>query len=533
MSALFSSMNLGNWLVSLLFMFFCGVLLVSTSGYVSKLYLRYTISSDAKNMLQQYRKQVDSFDGKLEMLSKLFLFDCMALDRHQLKHITYNDYALRRLSLHNLDGSRCSSFEGASGEDTLAPLIHALSARSSLWVTSGSRNEQNLLVAQWKGEKGSLYVHMEPIVTEAIRHKYCENCVLTAISAANNPTISFWRGDAALFSQPILFNTRLDNGISIRVYVSDELLSIYHNKTILPLLLLGIGLGFIVLVVLRFFEYRKMSLHALVEQGILQREFIPYYQPIVDVSTNSLYGCEMLARWKRHGQGLISPMEFIPYVEKSGQILPITEQLIEKAIGDVSKLNWGNTHQVISVNIVPDQLEQVEVLANSLAVLDESPLLSSQLAFEVTERKRFTNLAMASQVIETLRTQGIDVKLDDAGTGYGGFSYIQQLDIRSLKIDKMFVETIGTADLKLSLLDSIIAFGREAKMEMIAEGVETEEQSIYLAKHGVTLQQGFYFGRPMPFRDFAYYCKSMVARQSLTKRFQIPPTVLYNTNLAD
>ena len=528
MSALFASMNLRNWVASLLFMFLCGALLVSTSSYVSKLYLQHTISNDAKNMLQQYSQQVDSLDSKLETLSKLFLFDCKALDRHQLKHITYNDYALRRLSLHNSDGSQCSSFEGASGENSLSPLISTLSEQSSLWVTSGSRNEQSLLVAQWQGEKGSLYVHMEPIVTEAIRHKYCKNCVLTAISAVGNPTVSFWRGDAALFSQPILFSMNLDNGINIRVYVSPQLLSIYHSKMLIPLLILGFGIGFIALVIIRFFEYRKMSLHALVEQGIIQREFIPYYQPIVDVSTNSLYGCEMLARWKRHGQGLISPMEFIPYVEKSGQILPITEQLIEKAIGDVSKLNWGDTQQVISVNIVPDQLEHVEVLASSLAILDESPLLPSQLAFEVTERKRFTNLSMASQVIETLRTQGIDVKLDDAGTGYGGFSYIQQLDIRSIKIDKMFVETIGTADLKLSLLDSIIAFGREAQMEMIAEGVETEEQSRYLAKHGVTLQQGFYFGRPMPFRDFAYYCKSMVSRKSLTKRFNIPPTLLYN-----
>ena len=128
-----------------------------------------------------------------------------------------------------------------------------------------------------------------------------------------------------------------------------------------------------------------------------------------------------------------------------------------------------------------------------------------------TERKRFNNLAIASDVIEHLRLKGIDVKLDDAGTGYGGFSYIQQLNIRSLKIDKMFVENIGTSDIKLSLLDSIIAFGKEAGMEMIAEGVETEEQSQYLAGQGVNLQQGFYFGRPMTFRDLAYFCKSMAS----------------------
>jgi sensor c-di-GMP phosphodiesterase-like protein len=260
------------------------------------------------------------------------------------------------------------------------------------------------------------------------------------------------------------------------------------------------------------FIRRKMSLHSLVEQGLAKQEFVPYYQPIVDVSSNSLYGCEMLARWQRPGQDVISPMEFIPYVEKSGQILPITEQLIEKAIYEISKLNWQMTKQVISINVVPDQLESLDVLEKSLKLLQHSEITPEQIAFEVTERKQFTDLTMASDVIEQLRMRGIGVKLDDAGTGYGGFSYIQQLNIRSLKIDKMFVENIGTADIKLSLLDSIIAFGKEAGMEMIAEGVETEEQSKYLAEQGVYLQQGYFFGKPMIFSDFAYFCKSMASQ---------------------
>lgn len=210
---------------------------------------------------------------------------------------------------------------------------------------------------------------------------------------------------------------------------------------------------------------------------------------------------------------MISPMEFIPYVEKSGQIFPITDQLITKAVNEISKLNWQQTQQVLSINVIPDHLESHEIMEKSLALLYRSQISPRQIAFEVTERKQFTDLAMASDVIDLLRSKGVDVKLDDVGTGYGGFSYIQQLNIRSLKIDKMFVETIGTSDIKLSLLDSIIAFGREAGMEMIAEGVETLEQSMYLAQRGVNLQQGFYFGKPMNFQDFAYFCKSMAANR--------------------
>ncbi|OAN13367.1 diguanylate phosphodiesterase [Photobacterium jeanii] len=521
-------MNVRNWLSSFVILILCGLLATFCSGYVSKLYLRHTINSDAEAMLGIYSKQIETYERKLAEFSNLFLYDCGPLDQYQLENLAYKDYFIRRLSLKTRTGKTCTSFAGANGERTLSPLLPFLTPNTSLWVTNSAGNDQSLLVVQREDERGALFVHMEPLITDSLRNNYCRECVLTAISADSNPTVAFWRGDAALFSQLLLFKYEVDKGLNIRVYVSDKLLQKYRLQILPVLFFVGVALGLVMIVAIRLSEFRKLSLHTLVERGIQNREFIPYYQPIVDVSSNSLYGCEMLARWKRRGQGLISPMEFIPYVEKSGQILPITDQLIEKTVAEIGKLNWGETQQVISVNVVPDQLEQLETLESSLKLIHQSRLQPSQIAFEVTERKRFTNLAMASQVIEMLRCQGIDVKLDDAGTGYGGFSYIQQLNIRSLKIDKMFVETIGTTDLKLSLLDSIIAFGRKANMEMIAEGVETQEQSQYLAEHGVTLQQGFYFGRPMPFRDFAYYCKSIVSRKPLTERFQIPEAVLYD-----
>lgn len=482
------------------------------SGFFSQLQLSYIISSDSKELLNTYAMKVERFPDVLSSLSQNFQFDCGALDEHQLQHIAYNDYVIRRLTIKTKDGQQCSSFKGAEVEARLSPLINNLAPNVSLWVASESRNEQNLLVAEWQDERGVLLVHMEPLISETIRNKYCDNCVLSSISSVDNPTVSFWRGDASLFSNKPLFRSEFTEGLRVNTFVKKELLSRYKKDLWLPLFLFGGALGTICISLYSTIVRRKMSLHSMVEQGLAKQEFVPYYQPIVDVSSNSLYGCEMLARWQRPGQDVISPMEFIPYVEKSGQILPITEQLIEKAIYEIGKLNWQLTKQIISINVVPDQLESLDVMEKSLNLLQRSDISPDQIAFEVTERKQFTDLTMASDVIEQLRLRGIGVKLDDAGTGYGGFSYIQQLNIRSLKIDKMFVENIGTSDIKLSLLDSIIAFGKEAGMEMIAEGVETEEQSLYLAEQGVYLQQGYFFGKPMIFRDFAYFCKSMASQ---------------------
>lgn len=121
----------------------------------------------------------------------------------------------------------------------------------------------------------------------------------------------------------------------------------------------------------------------------------------------------------------------------------------------------------------------------------------AQLTFELTERKPITDIETAIAEIGALQQQGYHFKLDDFGTGYGGFAYLQQLGIRQIKIDKMFVDTIGTDDLKRSVLDATIAFGRESGMEMIAEGVERQSQVDYLGQRGVHLIQGYVYAQPM------------------------------------
>ncbi|MNP47270.1 putative cyclic-di-GMP phosphodiesterase AdrB [compost metagenome] len=154
--------------------------------------------------------------------------------------------------------------------------------------------------------------------------------------------------------------------------------------------------------------------------------------------------------------------------------------------------------QWVSVNLVAAHIEH-SLLRDQLQRYDwPSP---TRLTFELTEREPIVDIAAATHEITLLQEKGYHFKLDDFGTGYGGFAYLQQLGIRQIKIDKMFVDSIGTDDPKRNLLDAIIAFGLKSDMEMIAEGVETQEQVDYLGQHGVYLIQGYLFARPMPLHE--------------------------------
>ena len=236
-------------------------------------------------------------------------------------------------------------------------------------------------------------------------------------------------------------------------------------------------------------NYRR-SLKGLLQAGLARREFVPFYQPVVDSRSQQVVGFEALLRWQRGG-GLIPPGAFIDYAEEQQLILPMTSQLLEKVIADLPKLAPG---QWVSVNIVAAHLEHPHLRNLLLQHGWPSP---AQLTFELTERKPITDIKTVVIEITALQQQGYHFKLDDFGTGYGGFAYLQRLGIRQIKIDKMFVDTIGTDDLKRSVLDATIAFYRESGMEMIAEGVERQEQVDYLQQHGVHLIQGYVYAPPM------------------------------------
>ncbi|TKF93220.1 EAL domain-containing protein, partial [Vibrio sp. F13] len=138
---------------------------------------------------------------------------------------------------------------------------------------------------------------------------------------------------------------------------------------------------------------------------------------------------------------VIPPYQFIPYAEDSGLIIPITDQLLDKVIQDIITLDWRSGEQFMSINIVPEHLENEQFYHKVISLCESFRINAKSVSLEITERLEISDLERAKSTLKHFYQYGINLKLDDAGTGYGGFSYVQELGIDTLKIDKMFVDT--------------------------------------------------------------------------------------------
>ncbi|PSV28440.1 EAL domain-containing protein [Photobacterium sp. GB-56] len=309
------------------------------------------------------------------------------------------------------------------------------------------------------------------------------------------------------------FKKKLTKNIYLEVFVTKKgLTDIVHSE----LLMVNVFLCILLVITCIFLGLRpqQRTVKMAIERGIKRKEFIPFYQPIINSMTGSIIGCESLIRWCKANGEIISPANFIDIAEQNKQIYEITDLLISQVAEDLSKLNNIHDNFYISINVIPRQLQNQTFATKLLNTLSSAQVSNHRVAIEVTERTQFTNVTSAKEVMQRLIDHGISIKLDDAGTGFGGFSYFQELPISTLKIDKMFIDTIGTCDVKANILNAIISFGKEAKLTMIAEGVETQEQVNYLRDQGVFLIQGFYYAKPMPFSDLEKYINNNLKKDN-------------------
>lgn len=250
-------------------------------------------------------------------------------------------------------------------------------------------------------------------------------------------------------------------------------------------------------------QSKSVSMRSQIMSGIKDGEFIPFYQPVVDSRTQKVVGCEVLMRWQHQDGGLIPPNQFIPYAEAKGLIVDMTKVLLEHVVSDIKKLGGKREGLFFSVNIVPEHLDNDDLYQFLKSVVESGQLKQHRISLEITERLPISDLVAARQMLDKFYSLGIDLKLDDAGTGYGGFSYVQNLGISTLKIDKMFVDTIGREDnFNAKTIEAIILFAQKSGLNIIAEGVEDDKQVAYLSQYGVYLIQGYVYSKPLPAKQF-------------------------------
>jgi diguanylate cyclase (GGDEF)-like protein len=230
-------------------------------------------------------------------------------------------------------------------------------------------------------------------------------------------------------------------------------------------------------------------------QGIRSGEIVPYFQPLIELSTGRACGFEVLSRWQHASKGLLPPDRFITLAEETGQITDLTIVVLRQACRTVATLPREFT---LAINISPQQLQDEGLPAKILDVLIETGFSPHFLQVELTERALVTDIMRARGVISSLKRHGIKVALDDFGTGYSSLSALSELPFDMLKIDRSLVTTLHDRPESLKIVTAIAGLSKSLNLTLVAEGVETELDATLLAELGCDVLQGYFYSKPVP-----------------------------------
>ncbi len=244
----------------------------------------------------------------------------------------------------------------------------------------------------------------------------------------------------------------------------------------------------------------RLQLKSDLKTALDQRQFVLNYQPIFEITTKKITGCEALLRWNHPKRGLVSPSEFIPLAEDMGLISSIGQWVLAEACRQMGR--WqeeldDRAPKSISVNLSPTQFDHPNLVSDLEAVLVETRQKASNLKLEITESTTMRDVETTVRRFDQLRSLGVGIALDDFGTGYSSLAYLRRFPIDELKIDKLFIDNIAKETGALSLLGAILTLARSLGLKTVAEGVESPEQFALLSGLGCDLGQGFLMWRPL------------------------------------
>lgn len=245
---------------------------------------------------------------------------------------------------------------------------------------------------------------------------------------------------------------------------------------------------------------QRRSIGAALRLALKRDEFYLRYQPIVELASGRCIGVEALLRWHRPDGEQIGPELFIPVAEQAGFITRLTERVLELVEADAGHYLAAHPDFHVAINLSAADLQSTAIVDLIERFLQRSGARPSNLMVEITERG-FLDLDNARRVLDLLRTRGIEVAIDDFGTGYSSLSYLESLALDFLKIDRSFIEAIGTRAPTSQVVGHIIAMARTMGLHMIAEGVESQAQADFLKQQAVQYAQGWLFGKPVSFAE--------------------------------
>lgn len=453
--------------------------------------------------LKKKRDEVDDIISKrasslgllIQSLVKQVNYDCSVDDQSLLANFGGSNYLVSVYGVITKSGNICSNI-GNIELPQLTDMVHKVS--EDIWAGRidiyGRGEGDNLIV--YKGKAGSLFFIIKPKIFYSVLNAPCNGCFSLS---GNFP----WQKDIMSFGNKKIDNE--DHNLSLTAYkdkhhtINIKSGSALHRyvKQLRSDISMLLVISFIATILI-FCVYRLLRSRTLgykINHALINNEFIPFYQPIMNSGSNRIIGLEVLVRWQRHDSTIIGPDEFMDFLEGHALIASMTEQLFGKVIEHAHSLPddvW------ISLNITAKLLESGDVY--SLLERFGWPL-RGRLSLELTEKTPINSIEKAKENIGNLFSLGYAVKLDDFGVGYGGYLYLSALNIIHIKIDKAFVDLIGKGSEKEKIIEGIIMSAQQCGFTIIAEGVENQEQVDFLRRHEVMELQGYFYHKPMSFED--------------------------------
>ncbi|MBD2593132.1 EAL domain-containing response regulator [Nostoc spongiaeforme FACHB-130] len=246
----------------------------------------------------------------------------------------------------------------------------------------------------------------------------------------------------------------------------------------------------------------EMNLQQVVQKQKFQ-EFEVYYQPIVDIASGQIIAAESLLRWQSPELGLVTPTEFIPIAESTGLIVPIDQWVLQNVCKQIKV--WhdvGIAYLKISVNLSVMEFNHPDLLKKITDFLQINHLEPQYLEIELTESMIMQDINSAIATMNKLQALGLKIAIDDFGTGYSSLIYLKNLPINTLKIDRYFIHNVAVDRQKSAITKALIEMAHNLNMQVVAEGVETEEELHFLRDAHCDYMQGFLFSRPLPAPEF-------------------------------
>jgi EAL domain-containing protein (putative c-di-GMP-specific phosphodiesterase class I) len=245
---------------------------------------------------------------------------------------------------------------------------------------------------------------------------------------------------------------------------------------------------------------RRLHLETDLRQGLQRGEFLLFFQPIISLQTGQLKGMEALIRWQHPQQGLVSPMTFIPLAEETGLINAMGWWIFKEACSQArswDELLPTQDPLTISVNVSARQFTQPDLLERIRQILEDSQLSPQRLCLEITESVLIDKPETATNIFQELRAMGVQLYMDDFGTGYSSLNYLHRFPMDALKIDQSFIRRLTDPDSDYTIVRTILTLANHLGMQVIAEGVEQENQRRHLQSLACDYAQGYWFSPPL------------------------------------